>query len=95
VTLETPAYLRTDTGLRSATRYASDWRSRYAEAYRRQAKAFLGFVRSGVLPAGAADSWDGYCAAIVAEAGVRALREDRRVAVEMIRKPTVRAALRA
>ena len=45
------------------------------------------FVRTGDFSPVASDSWDGYAAAAVAEAGVRALAEGRKVAVEMAEKP--------
>ncbi|WP_127902986.1 Gfo/Idh/MocA family oxidoreductase [Solirhodobacter olei] len=85
------AYTRIDRDLRQATGYDADWRSRYAEAYRRQNRAFLHFIETGAYPALAASSWDGYCAAVVAEAGVRALNEGRRVPVEMIARPELYA----
>jgi myo-inositol 2-dehydrogenase/D-chiro-inositol 1-dehydrogenase len=80
-------YTRVDRELGQSTSYEADWRGRYAEAYRRQNRAFLRFVETGVFPDIASSSWDGYCAAIVAEAGVRALDEGRKVPVEMITKP--------
>ena len=61
---------------------AEDWRPRFAEAYRRQDLAWVRAVESGVPAAGAASAWDGYWATLVAEAGVRALAEGRRVEVE-------------
>ena len=87
ISLNTPSISRLDAGLKHTTGYAADWRDRYAEAYRRQNRAFLHFVRTGEFSAVASDSWDGYAAAAVAEAGVRALKEGRKVAVEMIGKP--------
>lgn len=87
IAMNNVAYSRLDTALMNATRYDADWRGRYAEAYRRQNQAFLRFVETGVFSPVAADSWDGYCAAIVAEAGVRALKDGGKAAVEMITKP--------
>lgn len=81
------AYTRTDIGLASCTGHDTDWRGRYAEAYRNQNRAFLRFVETGVYPAFGATSWDGYCAAIVAEAGVRALKAGRKMPVDMITRP--------
>ena len=81
------AYTRLDRGLSHAASYDADWRTRYAEAYRRQNRAFLRFVETGTFPEIASSSWDGYCAAVVAEAGVRALREGRKIPVEMIARP--------
>ena len=87
VAMNPVAYTRRDAALRASTSYDSDWRGRYAAAYLRQNKAFLHFVRSGAFPPIAADAWDGYAATIVAEAGVRALREGCRMPVNMIGKP--------
>ncbi len=81
------SYTRSDAGLSSGTRYEADWRGRYAEAYRRQNRAFLRFVETGVFPEIASSCWDGYCAAVVAESGVRALQTGRKMPVEMIARP--------
>jgi myo-inositol 2-dehydrogenase / D-chiro-inositol 1-dehydrogenase len=81
------AYTQSDAALRASTGYDSDWRGRYAEAYRRQNKAFLQFVRTGVPSAIAAGAWDGYAAAVVAEAGVRALHYGQKMAVTMADRP--------
>lgn len=87
VSLSAPTYSTLDSGLRHGSGYASDWRDRYADAYWRQNRAFLHFVRTGAFSPIAADSWDGYAAAAVAEAGVRALSEGRRVTLEMVKRP--------
>ncbi|MFK7890996.1 MAG: Gfo/Idh/MocA family oxidoreductase [Granulosicoccus sp.] len=81
------AYTRTDLKLTSATRYDTDWRGRYHEAYVRQNRAFLRFVDTGVLPDIAADCWDGYCAAVAAETGVKALEAGSKQVIEMIAIP--------
>ncbi|KAA9384016.1 Gfo/Idh/MocA family oxidoreductase [Neorhizobium galegae] len=81
------AFTRIDQRLGQHTGYDTDWRGRYYEAYRRQNRAFLRFVETRKFPEIASSCWDGYCAAIVAEAGVKALNEGRKVAVEMINKP--------
>ena len=81
------AYTRLDAGLAQRTGYDADWRGRYADAYRDQNRDFLHFVRTGEFPATASDCWDGYAAAIVAEAGVRALAEGQKVPVEMMTTP--------
>ena len=83
------AYTRRDQALASTTAYEADWRGRYAEAYRRQNRAFLRFVQTGDYPAGASSAWDGYAAASVAEAGVRALQAGGRQPVTMIDKPAL------
>lgn len=87
VAINNVAYTRTDVKLTSRIRYDADWRGRYAEAYRRQNRDFLCFVETGQFPRTASDCWDGYCAAIVAEAGVTALKEGRKMPVKMIAKP--------
>ncbi|WP_376706312.1 Gfo/Idh/MocA family oxidoreductase (plasmid) [Mesorhizobium sp. ISC25] len=87
--LNVPAATRQNGALMAFERYASDWRPRFAEAYRHQDKAFLHFVRTGEFPAVAADVWDGYCTALVAEAGAKALREGRRVTIARAEKPSL------
>lgn len=72
VHLAAPVHARRNGGLMASERYAPDWRPRFAEAYRLQDKAFVAFVRTGALHPDAADAWDGYRAAVVAEAGVEA-----------------------
>lgn len=81
------AFTRTDLKLASCTRYDADWRGRYHEAYVRQNRAFLAFAETGVFPEIGSDAWDGYCAAVVAETGARALAEGCKLPVEMIAKP--------
>ena len=87
IAMNNVAYTRTDMKLASATRYDADWRGRYHEAYVRQNRAFLTFVETGIYPEIASSCWDGYCAAIVAEAGVKALQSGSKQAVTMIAKP--------
>ena len=87
IAMNNVAYTRTDLGLASSTRYDADWRSRYAEAYRRQNRDFLAFAETGTFPEIGSDCWDGYCAAVVAEAGVKALEEGRKMPVTMTARP--------
>lgn len=87
IAMNNVAYTRLDKALTQSTRYDADWRSRYAEAYRRQNRDFLRFVETGAFPAIGSDCWDGYCAAVVAEAGTEALKEGRKMPVMMIAKP--------
>jgi len=87
IAMAAPQFSRLDVALTQSTGYDADWRARYAEAYRRQNRDFLRFVQTGTFPAIASDSWDGYAAAVVAEAGARALAEGRRVPVEMAARP--------
>ena len=87
IAMNNVAYTRTDMKLASATRYDADWRGRYNEAYVRQNRAFLDFVKTGAFSRIGADCWDGYCAAITAETGVRALETGVKQPIEMIAKP--------
>jgi myo-inositol 2-dehydrogenase/D-chiro-inositol 1-dehydrogenase len=87
ISLSAPSFTRRDVALQHVTEYARDWRPRFAEAYRRQNKAFLHFVRTGAFSPIAAEAWDGYCAAVVAEAGVRALKDARRTPVVLVPCP--------
>ncbi len=81
------AYTRTNLNLSSRTRYDSDWRSRYAEAYRCQDQAFLKFVETGQFPELGSNCWDGYCTAVIAEAGVKSLKAGQKVSIELIARP--------
>ncbi|MEM7461183.1 MAG: Gfo/Idh/MocA family oxidoreductase [Pseudomonadota bacterium] len=87
VHLTTDTAARYDLDYQSSQPYPADWRPRFAEAYRRQNKAWIDAINTGRPSKIAANSWDGYCAAIVAEAGVRSLRKGARVAVEMEEEP--------
>lgn len=87
ISLVDPVHSRLDISLTSRTSYASDWRPRYGEAYRRQNRDFIAFVESGRFPEIASDCWDGYATAVTAEAGVAALQSGHKVPVNMIAKP--------
>jgi myo-inositol 2-dehydrogenase / D-chiro-inositol 1-dehydrogenase len=89
VFLNAPIHTRQNGRLMSYELYAPDWRPRFAEAYRLQNKAFLNFVRTGEFPPIAADAWDGYCAARVAEAAVEALQKGARVTLARAKKPSL------
>jgi len=87
VLLNAPAATRLNAALRSSEAFSSDWRSRFAEAYRVQNRAWIRAIETGEPSRVAANAWDGYCAAVVAEAGVRALTEGRKVAIERNEMP--------
>lgn len=89
ILLNGPIHSRHNSQLKAYECYAPDWRPRFAEAYRLQNKAFLTFVRTGVFPAIASDAWDGYCAALVAEAGVEALQKGARITIPQAAKPSL------
>ncbi len=80
-------HTRINSALQNSTSYDVDWRTRYAEAYRQQNRDFLTFVETGVFPEICSDSWDGYCASLVAESGANALKNNRKIAINMIAKP--------
>ena len=87
VQMVAPGHSRLDAALTQSAVYDADWRGRYAEAYRRQNRDFLHFVTTGTFPAIASDCWDGLAAAVVAEAGVRALTEGRRIEIARETRP--------
>lgn len=89
IELAAPIHTRLNSGLRATQGYAADWRPRFAEAYRLQDQAFVDFVRTGRFPDHAANAWDGYRAAVVAEAGVQALTENRRVTLRHLDTPAL------
>jgi len=81
------SHTRIDKDARQSVGHDPDWRNRYAEAYRQQNRAFLHWVRGGDYPGRAASSWDGYAAAMIAEAGVAALHSGRRQDISLIPRP--------
>ncbi|WP_068108224.1 Gfo/Idh/MocA family oxidoreductase [Tropicimonas marinistellae] len=87
IAMNNVAYTRTDMKLAASTSYDADWRGRYHEAYVRQNRDFLRFAETGHFPEIASDSWDGYCATVVAEAGAAALSAGRKQPVTMMDKP--------
>jgi myo-inositol 2-dehydrogenase/D-chiro-inositol 1-dehydrogenase len=89
VQLAAPIHTRLNTAFQAVERYAADWRPRFADAYRLQDKAFVEFVKTGCFPAHAATAWDGYCAAVVAQAGVQALTEGHRVTLRPMDIPSL------
>ena len=78
---------RVDTELTQRTRYDADWRGRFAEAYCWQDRDFVRFVESGKFSEIGSDSWDGYCAASIAEMGVKALCEGCKCPVVTTARP--------
>lgn len=86
VELTTPRLsLRTVTNARSE-RVPAGWKERFGDSYRHELKAWVDAVAQGthVGP----DSWDGYAATVIADAGVAAQRSPgERVAVELIDRP--------
>ncbi|GGZ00911.1 Gfo/Idh/MocA family protein [Streptomyces poonensis] len=64
-----------------------DFTERFADAYDREVQAWVDATRRGEVTGPSV--WDGYAAAAVCEAGVRALTEGVRVEVEMIERPAL------
>lgn len=83
--LNSPINAVSNVNLRQVTSYAEDWRLRFAEAYRLQNSAWIKSIHTGVAVGSSA--WDGYCATLVAEAGVKALHTGNAVQIEQIAKP--------
>ncbi len=67
----------------------ADWRERFARAYDVELQEWVDAVR-GDGPLGPS-VWDGYAAAVVADAGLAALRSGSRVPVSMIGRPALYA----
>ncbi|WP_055493772.1 Gfo/Idh/MocA family protein [Streptomyces sp. TP-A0356] len=66
---------------------AQDFVERFAEAYDREVQAWVDATRRGEVTGPSV--WDGYAAAAVCEAGVRAQAEGRRTEVELIERPAL------
>ena len=73
-----------------ATVSSSDWRGRFAEAYRRQLGDFVAAV-SGA-PFLGSNAWDGYVASLTAEAARQALASGEVVSIEVGTQPGLYAA---
>jgi myo-inositol 2-dehydrogenase/D-chiro-inositol 1-dehydrogenase len=87
VSLRAPVRAETNIDLAQATAYPADWRPRFADAYRLQSQAWVDGIIKG--KSCGASAWDGYAAAAVAEAGLKSLAENRRVAIELADKPSL------
>ncbi|MGW7789391.1 Gfo/Idh/MocA family protein [Streptomyces tricolor] len=68
---------------------ARDYLVRFADAYDREVQAWVDAARRGEVTG--PDVWDGYAAAVVAEAGVRALSTGGRATVDLAPRPDVYA----
>jgi myo-inositol 2-dehydrogenase / D-chiro-inositol 1-dehydrogenase len=81
---ESPVVSRRATATRS-TSVASDWRDRFAEAYRLELRDWVAGVAAGEQRG--ATAWDGYAATAVAAAGVEALETGAPVKVALEPRP--------
>ncbi|MFD7704262.1 Gfo/Idh/MocA family protein [Streptomyces caelestis] len=66
---------------------AQDWTDRFAQAYDDEIRAWVDTTRRGEVTG--PSTWDGYAAAAVCEAGVRALENGGRVEVGLVEKPAL------
>lgn len=66
---------------------AQDFLDRFADAYDRELQAWVDATRRGEVTGPSV--WDGYAAAAVCEAGVRALNDGGRVEVELVERPAL------
>jgi myo-inositol 2-dehydrogenase / D-chiro-inositol 1-dehydrogenase len=89
VSLRAPVLSETSVNLQQGVSYPADWRPRFAEAYRLQNQAWIASITTGA-PTGAS-AWDGYCATLIAEAGVESLARGAKVAVSHVKKPELYA----
>src|SRR5690606_52758 len=64
---------------------AQDWTERFAQAYDDEVQTWVDATRRGTVTG--PSIWDGYIAAAVCEAGVRALENGGRVTVDVAEKP--------
>lgn len=87
VVLRAPVHSEVHSALSRQQAYPADWRPRFAEAYRLQNRAWLAAINSGKRSTIAATAWDGYCATLVAEAGVAALAAGHRVTLPVPARP--------
>ncbi|MDN3025546.1 Gfo/Idh/MocA family oxidoreductase [Streptomyces sp. S.PB5] len=66
---------------------SQDFLDRFADAYDRELQTWVDATRRGAVTG--PSTWDGYAAAAVCEAGVRALNEGGRVEVELVERPSL------
>lgn len=89
VALRAPVLTELHANLQASEAYAPDWRPRFAEAYRLQNKAWINSILTDTPDDVASNAWDGYCATLIAEAGVKALDRGSKVVIERIEKPAL------
>ncbi len=83
---------RSDTVLRHDGRegilHGTDWRRRFADAYRIELQAWIDAIADGgAVGAGGASAWDGYAATAIADAGIAALRTGQPVEIRLETRP--------
>jgi myo-inositol 2-dehydrogenase / D-chiro-inositol 1-dehydrogenase len=85
-TLENPLVSAAVSTGERRTRVPVDWQERFEAAYGAELQAWIDGVETGVY--GGATAWDGYAATAVADAGVRALKGNRPVRVDLVERPS-------
>ncbi|MFJ8308315.1 MULTISPECIES: Gfo/Idh/MocA family protein [unclassified Streptomyces] len=83
------AGLVTRTAGRTGRDIPQDFTIRFADAYDREVQAWVDATRQGRVEG--ASTWDGYAAAVVCEAGVRAQETGERVRVQLAERPALYA----
>ena len=86
VLLDTPAGTVRRAGNTVGRAVGHDWRSRFADAYRRELQQWVDAQRSGG-PSTLASAWDGYVATATADAAVRAFRTGTTQPVVLVDRP--------
>jgi len=89
ITLTPPHDVTTTRSANQAFAFPSDWRPRFAAAYRAELQAWTKGLNSGV--AAGASAWDGYVATAVAAAGVQSLASGQPVEVTLEPRPALYA----
>jgi myo-inositol 2-dehydrogenase / D-chiro-inositol 1-dehydrogenase len=89
VSLAGPGLVRVRREGMVAAAVPADWRERFARAYDIELQEWVDAVTGRGTPGPSA--WDGYAAAVVAEAGLRALHGGGRVPVSLVERPALYA----
>ena len=87
VSLRAPVQAEVNMALANSTAIPEDWRPRFADAYRLQNQAWVKAIEAGAHTRDGANAWDGYAAAVIAEAGLRSLAERRTVEIALAAMP--------
>jgi myo-inositol 2-dehydrogenase/D-chiro-inositol 1-dehydrogenase len=85
IRLTEPADVEVRSAGSRAERITADWRERFVRAYDSELAAWLASVSDGT--ASGPSAWDGYAAAMVSDACVRALHSGDRTVVTLSDKP--------
>lgn len=86
VSLRAPTRTETNADLSLSAAYPADWRPRFADAYRLQARSWIRAIEAGGDPGGAS-AWDGYAAAAVAEAALHSLATGETAPIRLVDRP--------